>query len=126
MPKLNQTKPAKSINPNPASVIDNFLNQTLKQAGFANMPPAYLVNYKKKLENLLMQKIGLEITKLLDKKGQADLIEFLKQFANQPPKPEEVFKFYNSRLPGFAGRIKKIMQDFQTEYIARAKKARKA
>lgn len=110
--------------PDPKQVINNFLDQTIKKAGYDKVPQGFLDNYKKKLEELLMQKIGLEITKLLDKKAQDDLVEFLKSFGKEPPKPDEVFKFYNSRIPDFTEKIKGIMKEFQKEYVERAKRAK--
>ena len=106
----------------PAQIINNFLDDTLEKAGFTQVPPNFLAVYKKKLEELFMQKLGLEITKLLDEQGRKDLVEFLQSF-EEAPKPEEVFEFYNERIPDFPQKIAGFMKDFQKSYVERARTA---
>ena len=98
----------------PQDFIEQFIADTIQKAGYADLPETFLQPYKDKLELLLVKRIGLDATVLLDEES---LEEFADLITQPTTKPEAVFAFYKARIDNFPEKIIKTLIDFQKQYL---------
>lgn len=98
-----------------AALIKQFVEETIKLAGFGDLPASFRAQYQEKIEIALLKKIGVSLNNLLDDKQVAALGQFMEK--NPNPQPEELMSFYRERIVDMDEKLKNILRDFQLDFI---------
>jgi len=104
--------------------IKQFIAETIKKAGFSELPKNFVESYKERLETALAKRIGVSATLLLSEKAMTKLTSMLRK--NPKTSPAKIFKFYNDNIDNFQNKIAEILFQFQKEYVEMAEKIRKS
>lgn len=103
--------------------IKEFITETIKVAGFSELPKNFVNSYKERLEVALSKRIGVQATLLLSEKAMTKFTSMLRKNPKTPP--AKIFKFYNDNIENFEEKIAEILFQFQKEYVELAEKIRK-
>ncbi len=103
--------------------IKKFIDETVKMAGFSELPKNFVDSYKERLEIALSKRIGVRATALLNEKAMAKFTAMLRK--NPKTSPAKIFKFYNDNIENFEEKIAEILFQFQKEYVETAERIRK-
>lgn len=96
-------------------LISQFIDETIKLAGFGDLGEDFQKEYKEKLEIALHKKIGTSLQNMLK---DEELEEFAKLLqANPDISNEEIFKFYESKIPDLPQKIFQVMLEFQRNFV---------
>lgn len=101
--------------PSNEEILNQFIDETVELAGFADMPAEFLGDYKDKLLITLLKKIGVRLSGMLTDKQVESLADFTQK--NPNPKPEEIFKFYELYIDDIPEKIIQTMKDFQLDFL---------
>ena len=93
--------------------IKQFIDETVKMAGFSELPKNFVDSYKERLEVALSKRIGVQATALLSEKAMAKFTSMLRK--NPKISPAKIFKFYNDNIENFQEKIAEILFQFQKE-----------
>lgn len=75
------------------------------------------IDFEKELEDLLINKIGDESIKMLDKESKEEYYKFLEKNPNE----EEISFFFETKIKDFNKKIDQIILDFFSEVITKIK-----
>lgn len=98
-----------------AALIKQFVEETIKLAGFGDLPVEFRAQYQEKIEMALLKKIGVSLNNMLDDKQVVALGQFMEK--NPNPRPEELLAFYRERIVDLDEKLKNILRDFQLDFI---------
>ena len=100
------------------NVFQQFLDDTLSAAGFADAPEVTKKSFRDRMEVAFAKRLGLEAVNLL---GAEDLQEFEKWIVDNPqPDPNNLYKFFADRVPNFETKILDVLKQFQVEFLQAA------
>lgn len=97
--------------------LDPFVEELLKKANLASLPPTYKKEYKRRLIYEIQRRVGIVI---LNELKEEDLKELETLFEGNP-KVEEIVAFLSSRLANLKEIIKRSLNEFAEEFITAAK-----
>lgn len=100
--------------------IEQFIAETIEQAGFSKLPKKFVESYKERLGVALSKRIGVQATALLSDKSMTKFTGMLRK--NPKTSPSKIFKFYNKNIENFEEKIAEILFQFQKEYVEMAEK----
>ncbi|OGY84526.1 MAG: hypothetical protein A3F54_05460 [Candidatus Kerfeldbacteria bacterium RIFCSPHIGHO2_12_FULL_48_17] len=105
-------------------IIEQFIDQILKESQLDMLDPKFLAEYKVALAEEIEKRIGIETMKMLNNDQLARLDQMLTDKAGL--NAEKVTQFFSKEIPEYDKKIATKMLEFKTLFINRAKTQREA
>ncbi len=103
------------------NLISQFVERLIQDAGLDNVPENFRAEYTEKIGAEVQKRIGLIAVKEM---GPETLDEFA-ALLEKDPKPEEMNKFFASRIPDLDKKVSEALREFSEEFLAGAEKLKK-
>ncbi len=96
--------------------ISQFVDVLVQDAKMGETDADFEFAYKKRLELLVANRIGVEASSMLPDESAQGFAELMKS----EPSPEKIFDFFQSNIPDFPQKVVGIMQTIRDEFVSRA------
>ena len=103
----------------PTEAIDQFIDALLREANLDALPDDYKAQYRERLFDQIVNRIGIIAVENLDQKGAEEFGKLLE--SGIKPNSEEAQNFFEQKIPDFGEKIRQGMVDFGREFITAAK-----
>ena len=104
----------------PTEAIDQFIDTLLREAKLDVLPDDYKEQYRERLYDQIVSRIGIIAMQNLDEKGAADFSQMLENGVK--PGSKEAQDFFTERIPDFGEKIRLGMVEFAQQFIGAAAK----
>lgn len=104
----------------PTEAIDQFIDALLKEAKLDILPDDYKEQYRERLFDQIVSRIGIIAMQNLDEAGAAEFAKLME--SGVKPNSEEAQNFFVQKIPDFGEKIRQGMVDFGRQFIAAAVK----
>jgi len=102
----------------PTEAIDQFIDTLLREAKLDALPDDYKAQYRERLYDQIVNRIGIIAMQNLDETGAAEFGDLMK--SGVKPNSEEAQNFFVQKIPDFEEKIRQGMEEFARQFITAA------
>ena len=103
----------------PQDAIDQFIDTLLREAKLDILPEDYKKQYRERLYDQIVSRVGLIAMKNLDDQGVKEFGQMLQD--GLKPDSDEAREFFVQKIPDFEEKIRLGMVEFAEQFIGAAK-----
>ena len=99
--------------------MTDFIDQLLKSAGLDALPEEYKIEYVKKLQGSIDERVGIVAMRELDETGLEEFGALVNR--ESEPSSDEIQAFLLAKIPDFEQKVKAEMEKLASEFVEAVK-----